>query len=44
MPGLNLVFPPMTVDYEDRPYHPGWFLYAWPPRRLAGWDGRGAGH
>ena len=29
VPGLGLVFPPRVVDYEDRPYHWGWFLYAW---------------
>jgi hypothetical protein len=29
-PGLDLVFPPVAVDYEDRPYHLGWLLYAWP--------------
>ena len=27
--GLNRVFPPRVIDYEDRPYHWGWFLYAW---------------
>jgi hypothetical protein len=43
MPGLNLIFPPMAVDYEDRPYHLGWFLYAWSPQRLARWDGECAG-
>jgi hypothetical protein len=30
VPGLDLVFPPSIVDYEDRPDHLGWFLYAWP--------------
>ena len=29
VPGLNQVFPPRVIDYEDRPYHWGWFLYAW---------------
>ena len=29
VPGLNRVFPPSVIDYEDRPYHWGWFLYAW---------------
>jgi hypothetical protein len=26
------VFPPTAIDYEDRPYHLGWVLYAWPAR------------
>lgn len=25
----NLAFPPGAVDYECRPYHMGWILYAW---------------
>ena len=29
VPGLDQLFPPSAVDYEDRPYHWGWFLYAW---------------
>ena len=29
MPGVDTLFPPGTIDYEDRPYHWGWFLYAW---------------
>jgi hypothetical protein len=29
VPGLGQVFPPRVIDYEDRPYHWGWFLYAW---------------
>ncbi|HVQ78203.1 MAG TPA: hypothetical protein VMT79_21990 [Candidatus Binatia bacterium] len=39
VPGLDLVFPPVTVDREDRPYHLGWLLYAWPARRVAAWRG-----
>ncbi len=39
VPGLDLVFPAVTVDREDRPYHPGWLLYAWPGHRLAAWRG-----
>ncbi|HEX5633877.1 MAG TPA: hypothetical protein VFX50_11650, partial [Gemmatimonadales bacterium] len=39
-PGLDRLFPPGAIDYEDRPYHWGWFLYAWAAtssaRRLAG--------
>jgi hypothetical protein len=29
VPGLDVLFPPGVIDYEDRPYHWGWFLYAW---------------
>lgn len=29
VPGLGHLFPPRVIDYEDRPYHWGWFLYAW---------------
>jgi hypothetical protein len=32
LPGLNHLFPPRVIDYEDRPYHWGWFLYAWGDR------------
>lgn len=28
-PGLDAIFPPGAIDFEDRPYHWGWFLYAW---------------
>ncbi len=31
LPGLDVVFPPRTIDYEDRPYHLGWVLHTWPP-------------
>ena len=34
-PGVDWVFPAGKVDYESRPYHMGWLLYAWPARRLA---------
>jgi hypothetical protein len=36
-PGLDLFFPPQAVDYEDRPYHLGWVLYAWPAERAEAW-------
>ena len=36
-PGMNAVFPPISVDFEDRPYHLGWILYAWPSYRAAAW-------
>ena len=41
VPGLDHLFPPRAVDYEDRPYHLGWLLYAWPQERAVQWD-RGA--
>lgn len=28
VPGLNILFPPVAVDYECRPYHLGWLLHA----------------
>lgn len=28
-PFTNTLFPPGTIDYENRPYHLGWILYAW---------------
>jgi hypothetical protein len=34
VPGLDIMFPPHSVDYEDRPYHLGWLLHAWPASRL----------
>jgi len=30
-PGVDVLFPAAVIDYEDRPYHWGWFLYAWAP-------------
>lgn len=41
-PALDLVFPPVAVDYEDRPYHLGWLLYAWSAAKVSS-TGRGAG-
>lgn len=35
VPGTNLVFPPKSVDWESRPYHYGWLLHAFQPRRVA---------
>jgi hypothetical protein len=34
VPGLNRLFPADVVDYETRPYHLGWLLFAWNPRRM----------
>jgi len=39
-PGLDVIFPVGAVDYEDRPYHLGWLLYAWPSARIAQWETR----
>ena len=41
-PGLDRLFPPGAVDREDRPYHLGWLLHAWPAARAAAWGGGGA--
>jgi hypothetical protein len=43
VPGLDLVFPPAIVDYEDRPYHLGWLLYAWPAARVGAWGTEASG-
>ena len=29
IPGVDVMFPPKEVDWESRPYHMGWILYAW---------------
>jgi N-acetylglucosaminyldiphosphoundecaprenol N-acetyl-beta-D-mannosaminyltransferase len=34
VPGLDAALPAGTVDREDRPYHLGWVLHAWPESRL----------
>lgn len=31
VPGLSRILRPGRVDYESRPYHMGWILYAWSP-------------
>lgn len=36
-PGLDALLPPGAIDHEDRPYHLGWLLYAFPPER-ASWS------
>lgn len=42
LPGEDLLFPVGYVDYETRPYHMGWMLYAWSPARVARlWGERG---
>lgn len=30
VPGVDTLFPPVSIDYESRPYHMGWILHAWP--------------
>lgn len=34
VPGVDALFPAVAVDYESRPYHLGWVLFAWPQRRM----------
>ncbi len=34
VPGVDAVFPPVAIDFESRPYHMGWLLYAFPLRRV----------
>jgi hypothetical protein len=29
-PALDRVLPPRSIDFEDRPYHLGWILHAFP--------------
>ena len=29
IPGVDALFPASSIDYETRPYHMGWILYAW---------------
>ncbi len=35
IPAVDLVFPARAIDFEDRPYHLGWLLYAWAGRSSA---------
>jgi len=32
-PAVELLFPPVAIDYETRPYEMGWILHAWPVGR-----------
>jgi hypothetical protein len=32
LPAVDLMFPARAIDFEDRPYHLGWLLYAWNDR------------
>ena len=36
VPGLGVAFRPGAVDFECRPYHLGWLLYAWSDDRAVG--------
>ena len=38
VPGLGRLLPPVAIDHEDRPYHLGWLLHAFPSARTAGVD------
>ena len=40
LPGVDIAFPPSSVDYESRPYHMGWILHAWPASRSAAFAAR----
>ena len=37
VPYMDRLFPPVAVDYESRPYHMGWILYAWPESVAEQW-------
>lgn len=41
-PGLDALMPPKRVDWESRPYHMGWLLYAWRRRECAAREGAAA--
>jgi len=38
VPAVDAMFPAGAIDFEDRPYHLGWLLYAWPESRVATWE------
>jgi hypothetical protein len=38
LPWIDALMPPTEVDYEDRPYHLGWLLYAWSSERVQRWE------
>jgi len=43
VPALDMICPPVSIDFEDRPYHPGWFLHAWTKVRTERWEAEGRG-
>ena len=36
VPGMDILFPPVSIDYETRPYHMGWILHTWPAKHYEG--------
>jgi hypothetical protein len=36
LPLIDRVWPPGRIDYECRPYEPGWLLYAWAANDVIG--------
>lgn len=38
VPAVDALFPAGPIDFEDRPYHLGWLLYAWPTARVSSWQ------
>lgn len=30
IPAVDVFFPPVSIDYESRPYHMAWILHTWP--------------
>ncbi len=38
VPAVDALFPAGPIDFEDRPYHLGWLLYAWPTSRVSSWQ------
>lgn len=44
VPGVDWLLKPGWVDFESRPYHMGWILYAWPDHRIARLDNTLAAH
>ncbi len=43
VPRMGLLFAPRAVDYECRPYHLGWVLYAFSDARVRSWSAAGGG-
>ncbi len=37
VPGTGVLFPARRIDWECRPYHLGWLLYAFSDRRVEAW-------
>ena len=43
LPWVDTLFPAGAIDWECRPYHLGWILYAWPRDRAEEWDAQRKG-